>query len=128
MKIGFISYNGMTALDFLGVYDPLTRLKIMGFMPGLQCEICAFSGEVRDNAGLVFIPTKVKETQQNYDVVVVPGGFSSRILVDDAEFLQWLKIAEPCRMKVSVCTGSLLLGAAGFFEREKSYHSSACVE
>jgi transcriptional regulator GlxA family with amidase domain len=120
MKIGFIIYDGMTSLDFIGVYDPLTRLKTMGLMPDLQWEICAFSREVRDNAGLVFIPTQVKEALQNYDLVVVPGGFSSRTLVNDTEFLRWLKTAEPCRMKVSVCTGSLLLGAAGFLKGKKA--------
>jgi len=58
MKIGFIIYHGMTALDFIGVYDPLIRLKTMGFMPQLRLEICAYSSEVKDGAGLVLCQPK----------------------------------------------------------------------
>jgi hypothetical protein len=36
MKIAFVIFNGLTALDFIGIYDPLTRLKSMGFMPDLE--------------------------------------------------------------------------------------------
>ncbi|MGB2768277.1 MAG: hypothetical protein WBC88_00950 [Candidatus Zixiibacteriota bacterium] len=40
MKIGFVVYEGMTALNLIGVYDPLTRLKTMGFVPELSKHIC----------------------------------------------------------------------------------------
>ena len=120
MKIEFVIYRGMTALDFIGVYDPLTRLKSMGFMPDLTWDVCAHSSSIRDNAGLVFTPTEVGESLERYDIAVVPGGFGSRKLVDDADFIEWLKSAEPCRLKTSVCTGSLLLGAAGFLKGKKA--------
>lgn len=35
----------MTSLDFIGVYDPVTRLKTMGFIPDLQWDVCAYSKE-----------------------------------------------------------------------------------
>jgi len=120
MKIGFVIYQGMTALDFIGVYDSIARLKTMGFVPDLEWDICACSSEVRDGTGLAFTPTKVRESLGDYDMVVVPGGFGSRQLVDDADFIGWLKTAEPCRLKISVCTGSLLLGAAGFLKGKKA--------
>lgn len=116
MKVAFIIYTGMTALDFIGVYDPVTRLKTMGFMPDLEWEICACSQEVRDTAGLGFIPTKVGESLAAYDMAIVPGGIGTRKLVDNAEFVEWIATSKQCRFKVSVCTGSLLLGAAGFLE------------
>ncbi len=40
MKIGFVIYQGMKAQDLIGVYDPLTRLKTMGFVPELSRHIC----------------------------------------------------------------------------------------
>lgn len=43
MRIGFVIFEGMTALDFIGVYDPLTRLKTMGFMPELTWERCCYT-------------------------------------------------------------------------------------
>lgn len=118
MKIAFVIYNGMTALDFIGVYDPVTRLKTMGFIQDLGWEICADSKEVSDNAGLRFTPTRVGESLEGYDMVIVPGGFifTIRKLIADVEFIEWLRIAEPCKLKASVCTGALLLGAAGFLK------------
>ncbi len=126
MRIAFVIYDGITALDFIGVYDPLTRLKSMGFLPDLEWQICAHTEPVRDGNGLHFTPTKVGGSLATYDMVVVPGGFGSRKLVLDADFLAWLKTAEACKLKVSVCTGSLLLGAAGFLEgRRATTHRSA---
>jgi cyclohexyl-isocyanide hydratase len=120
MKIAFVIYNGMTSLDFVGVYDPLTRLKIMGFVPDLVWEVCAHTEEVADNTGLHMVPTKVREPLGTYDMMVVPGGFGSRKLIDDPDFIAWLKTGQPCSLKVSVCTGSLLLGAAGFLKGKKA--------
>lgn len=116
MEIAFIIYNGMTALDFIGMYDPLTRLKTMGFMPEMTWDICAFTEEVHDNTGLRFTPDRVGRPLGHYDMVVIPGGFGSRKLVKDAEFLEWIKTAAHCQLKISVCTGSLLWGAAGFLD------------
>jgi transcriptional regulator GlxA family with amidase domain len=120
MKIGFIIYDGMTALDFVGLYDPLTRLKTMGFMPELKWDICALSQAVKDNTGLVFVPTKIKCSLKEYDMIIVPGGPGSRKLSEDADFIGWLKGAKSCSLKVSVCTGALLLGAAGFLKGRKA--------
>ena len=110
----------MTALDFIGIYDPVTRLKTMGFINDLQWEICAYTKDIKDNTGLRFIPTRVGESLQEYDMVIVPGGFGTRKLIDDPEFLDWLRTAKDCKFKVSVCTGSLLLGAAGFLKGKKA--------
>jgi len=126
VKIAFIIYDGMTALDFIGVYDPVTRLNTMGFLPDLCWEICARSRTVKDGAGLEFTATKVGEPLPAYDMIIVPGGFGSRQLVDDAGFMEWLRTATPCKLKVSVCTGALLLGAAGFLQgKAATTHRSA---
>jgi len=120
VNIAFIIYNGMTALDFIGMYDPVTRLKTMGFMSDLSWDICTYTPEVRDGAGLLFTPTRVGTSLQDYAMVLVPGGFSTREMVNDAEFINWLKTAASCKLKVSVCTGSLLWGAAGFLQGKKA--------
>jgi cyclohexyl-isocyanide hydratase len=59
----------------------------------------------------------------------VPGGFGTRTLQHDRSFLDWLKTAQSARLKVSVCTGALLLGAAGFLQgRRATTHPSAYKE
>ncbi|MGE5549440.1 MAG: hypothetical protein ACM3ZC_02790 [Bacteroidota bacterium] len=47
MKTAFMIFDGMTALDFIGVYDPLTRLRTMGSRPEYSWEICAALTKVR---------------------------------------------------------------------------------
>lgn len=118
MHIAFIIYDGLTALDFVGIYDPLTRLKTMGFIPDLHWEICAPTPQVSDHKGLHFLPTQVGESLQSYDLIIVPGGVTSTLLklIDEGQLIDWLKTAESCPLKASVCTGSLLLGAAGFLQ------------
>lgn len=126
MTIAFVIYDNMTALDFIGVYDPVTRLKTMKFMPDLRWHICARSNEVSDSTGLRFTATSVAGSLQDYQMIIVPGGWGSRELVKDREFIAWLKTAAPSKLKVSVCTGALLLGAAGFLEgKTATTHPSA---
>src|SRR5665213_3341438 len=120
MKIGFLIFNGMTSLDFVGVYDPVIRLKTMGFREDVQWDICAFTEKVTDDSGLVLTPTKVKETLGFYDLLIVPGGIGTRKLIHEAGFIEWLQTARDCPLKASVCTGSLLLGAAGFLRGKKA--------
>jgi cyclohexyl-isocyanide hydratase len=129
MKIAFVIYDGMTTLDFIGVYDPLTRLKTMGFRADVEWDTCAVASPVLDVAGLSLQPSRVREPLGRYDMAVVPGGIGARRLVADAEFVEWLKTAAPCQWKVSVCTGALLLGAAGFLHgRTATTHPGAREE
>jgi cyclohexyl-isocyanide hydratase len=120
MRIAFVIFDRMTALDFIGVFDPLTRLQSMELLPDVSWEVCAFTAEVRDVSGLHFTPTRVGEPLDSYDIVVVPGGFGTRELVTDDQFLAWLRSAASCRLKVSVCTGARLWGALGFLDGKRA--------
>jgi cyclohexyl-isocyanide hydratase len=114
MRVAFVLFDGMTSLDFFGFFEPVTLLKSLDLLPDLEWEVCARSAEVRDDKGLTIRAGKVVETLEGYDVVFLPGGRIARTLKDDASFIGWIRSAESCQYKVAVCTGSLLLGAAGF--------------
>ena len=116
MKTAFIIFNNMTALDFIGIYEPLSRLNSMGIMSDFNWHICSFTKTVKDNNGLSFTPDCIGNSLANYDLVIVPGGFSTRKIQNDSAFIHWLQTAGSARMIASVCTGSLLLGAAGFLK------------
>ena len=120
MKIAFIIFNNMTMLDFIGVYDPLIRLKTMGFLTDLEWEICAFTEIVRDINGLSILPTQVGESLEAFDVLIIPGGLGSRTIVKDTNYMDWIKTGIDIPLKISVCTGSLILGAAGFLKGKKA--------
>jgi len=129
MQMAFIIFNDMTSLDFVGVYDPLTRLKSMGLLSDLTWDICAQQDKIRDDRGMVLTSTKIGEPLGHYDVLILPGGFGTRSLRCDPEFVQWLQSATPCKLKVSVCTGALLMGAAGFLcKRTATTHFNALEE
>jgi len=116
MKVAFVIFDRMTALDFIGFYDPVTRLKTMDFLPDMEWQVCARTAEVHDDRGLTFRASRIEETLEGYDLIFLPGGQGTRTLKDDASFIEWIRSARSCRYKVSVCTGALILGAAGFLE------------
>lgn len=129
MNIAFITFNGMTLLDLIGVYDPLTRVKTMGFQSDIEWDTCGFTETIRDTAGIEIKPDKVKKSLSEYDMIVIPGGFGTRNLIDDRNFMDWIKTGKNCNLITSVCTGSLILGAAGFLkDKRATTHPSAFKE
>ena len=129
MKAALIVFDKMTYLDFVGFYDPLTRLKSMNVMPDFEWRILSNRPQVADDrgpAGMKMVPDAVMEPLGGYDLVYVPGGMGTRPLQHEREFVDWLKTAAPAKLKVSVCTGALLLGAAGFLQgRRATTHPGA---
>jgi cyclohexyl-isocyanide hydratase len=75
---------------------------------------------VHDNTGLAMLPSKVGDTLDQDDMIIVPGGLAARELLQDMGFMQWIASAALCPLKVSVCTGALILGAAGFLQGKKA--------
>lgn len=126
MRVAFILFEGLTTLDFVGVYDPVTRLGSMGFIPALSWELCAPAAEVCDDKGLRLAATQVGGSLAGYDLLIAPGGFGTRPLKDDPAFLDWLRTGADVPLKASVCTGALLYGAAGFLQgRRATTHPNA---
>lgn len=128
MKTAFVIFHHMTAMDFIGAYDPLTRLKSMGLMPGFAWDICALTADVADDKGLHMVPSVVGQPLSHYDLIVVPGGIGTRALQHDKAFIDWLRTSAPVKLKASVCTGSLLLGAAGFLKDTRATTNRNAVE
>lgn len=120
MKIAYIFFNEITWLDFVGIYDPLSRLKHMNFIPDLEWDFCAYTEKVSDHYGLSFIPQYIDTTLAGYDAIIVPGGYGTRELQQDKGFIKWLQTASGVPLKISICTGSLLFGAAGFLKGKKA--------
>ncbi len=129
MKIAFVIFDRMTTMDFVGIYDTLTRLKTMGYVPDLSWKICAQSEYVSDDRGLRIASTLHQHSLAGHDIVVVPGGLGTRTLQHETQFTDWLKTAESSPLIVSVCTGALLIGAAGFLKgRRATTHPNAYGE
>jgi putative intracellular protease/amidase len=113
MDIAIPIYDRLTALDAVGPYDVLSRL------PGATVVFVAIEpGPVRtDNGMLALVADRALEDLPEPEIVVVPGGLGTRALLDDERMLGWVRHAHASsRYTTSVCTGSLLLGAAGVLD------------
>jgi len=116
MKIAFIVFEGITWLDFIGVYDPISRLKSLKFIEDLHWDICSNKETVKDSFGLELKVTQINNNLETYDAIIIPGGFGTRSLQFDQAFIDWIKTSKNVKYKISICTGSLILGAAGFLK------------
>jgi len=113
MQTAILLYPDLTALDAIGPYDVLSRI------PDMEVVFVARSaGEYRtDQGSLGLIADAGLDEVTSPDIVVVPGGFGTRPLMEDTQHLDWVRsVHERTTWTTSVCTGSLLLGAAGLLE------------
>ncbi len=113
MNIAYILFNEITLLDFIGIYDPIKNLKSRDYISNLNWDLCAMSPMIQDSFNLQLKIDKVKPDLSNYDMIIVPGGYGTRHLQHDEAFINWLNTGKSADYIVSICTGSLLLGAAG---------------
>jgi len=120
LKLAFIVYDDMTLLDFAGTYDPLTRIKTMGFGDDFAYDVCAFSDTVRSYEGLVVKPDKAGVALTEYDCILIPGGNGVGALIKDEPFLSWIRGVSQKATLAAVCGGTLVLGAAGFLKGKRA--------
>ena len=120
MKLAYIIFNGVTWLDLVGVYEPVSKLKSRNYIPHLNWDICSLTETAEDVFGFTVKANKVAQSLSGYDAIIIPGGIGTRQLQYDDSFIQWIQTAHPCKYKISICTGSLLLGAAGFLKNKKA--------
>jgi cyclohexyl-isocyanide hydratase len=111
-QIGLLLMPGLTQLDLTGPYEVFARV------PEAEVHLVWKTLEpVRADSGLRLVPTTTFAACPPLDVVCVPGGPGVDALLEDADVLDWLRHqAAGARYVVSVCTGSLALGAAGLLE------------
>ena len=117
MKTAILIYEGFTALDAIGPYEVLRSV------PGWEVEFVARTrGEVRTDSGAVGLCADRSMAEvDRAGILLVPGGKGNRVLLGDAELLAWLRAVDrTTQWTTSVCTGSLLLGAAGLLERRRA--------
>src|SRR5881275_1775473 len=112
MKVAFVLYPDMTALDMVGPYEIISR------WPDADVHFLARSLEpVRCDEGLTIIPTDTPETLSDPELIVVPGSGKPTQVLSDQVLIDWLRTAAPkCKWTASVCTGAGLYAAAGLLE------------
>ncbi len=113
MQIVFLLFDGVTALDAVGPYEVLCRL------PGADVKfVAAAAGPVRsDNGFLALHADHARDDIGHADLLLIPGGHGTRAVCADEATLAWVRaVHATTTWTASVCTGSLVLAAAGLLD------------
>ncbi|MGE3915479.1 MAG: DJ-1/PfpI family protein [Hyphomicrobiaceae bacterium] len=115
-RIGLLLFPEITQLDMTGPYEVFTKF------PGAEVHLVWKTLEpVTANGGMRILPTTTYATCPQLDLVCVPGGGGMNPLLNDAETLDFLRRQAPdARYVTSVCTGALVLGAAGLLKGKRA--------
>lgn len=118
IHIGFLLFPNVTQLDLTGPAQVLSRV------PDAKVHLAWKTLDpVPTDSGFAICPTTTFAESPQFDVLCVPGGFGIEALFEDAEVLAFLRSqGERARYVTSVCSGSLVLGAAGLL----AGYQSAC--
>jgi len=117
MQIAILIFEKLTALDAIGPYEVLRSV------PGWEVKFVGpEKGYVRTDSGALGLSADYSLDEVNAaDIVLVPGGKGNRPLLEDEAVLSWLReIDAGSKWTTSVCTGALVLGAAGLLEGKKA--------
>ena len=115
LQIVIALFPGVTHLDFTGPHQILCRL------PGAKVTVASLAGGEIEADGLVFAHLPKLSDIEACDVLLVPGGFGTTQAMGDMDFIaQIRRLADGARYVTSVCTGSLVLGAAGLLKGKRA--------
>ncbi len=125
-SVGILLFDDVEVLDFAGPYEVFSRTRtVSGAESRRSSESAPFSvftvarnrSPVRATGGLTVVPDYSFEDAPVIDLLVVPGGFGTRPLLEDEGVLTWIaERSAQARWTASVCTGSLLLAKSGLLD------------
>jgi transcriptional regulator GlxA family with amidase domain len=125
-NVGILIFDDVEILDFAGPFEVFSRTRLVPGPESRRSEdsapfhvftVAKTAAPIRTTGGLRVIPHYGFADAPRVDLVVVPGGWGTRTLLQDAETLDWIRRAAAGARKVTtVCTGSLLLAKAGLLE------------
>ncbi len=117
MKTAILIFDGITPLDAIGPYE------VLNTVPGWEVEFVGpAAGEVRTDGGALGLRAdRALAEVESTDVILVPGGAGNRpLLKDEAILAELRRLDAGTKWTTSVCTGSLVLGAAGLLEGKRA--------
>lgn len=116
MKIAILLFETLAAQDAVGPYE------VFRCVPGWEVEFVGLeTGEVRAEGGLGLSVDRTLDQSSDAEMVLVPGGAGSEKLVANETVLDWLRAMDrTTKWTLSVCTGSMILGAAGLLQGKRA--------
>lgn len=124
MKIAFLLYEKMTALDFVGPHEILSRLPNVSSL-----RVAVEAGPILSDSGLLLHADRSLSDVPEADILLIPGAGTATSLKAHTNILAWIRqIHQTTTWTTSVCTGSLILGAAGILDGIKATTHWAAFE
>ncbi|HET9212982.1 MAG TPA: DJ-1/PfpI family protein [Thermoanaerobaculia bacterium] len=130
INVGILLFDNVEVLDFAGPFEVFSRTRLQ---PGVEARrsdegapfhvftVARTRDPVTATGGLTVVPRHGFADAPRIDLLVVPGGFGTRRLLNDEETLGWIRrTAAAARQVTSVCTGALLLAKAGLLEGRRA--------
>ena len=130
LNVGILLFDNVEVLDFAGPFEVFSRTRLQ---PGVEARrsedgapfqvftVARTRDPITATGGLTVVPRHGFADAPRIDLLVVPGGFGTRRLLQDEETLDWIRrTAAAARQVTSVCTGSLLLARAGLLEGRRA--------
>jgi cyclohexyl-isocyanide hydratase len=112
IRVVFLVYPNVTQLDLTGPAQVLSRLG-----EAKVDLVWKTRDPVQTDSGFALLPTATLHEVTQADILCVPGGFGCTDVMQDEEALEWVRtVADGAQWVTSVCTGSLILGAAGLLQ------------
>jgi transcriptional regulator GlxA family with amidase domain len=129
-SVGVLLFDGVAALDVAGPIEVLSRARLE---PGVESRrtqdnalfdvftVARTRDPVMATGGLVLVPGHSFDDAPPVDLLLVPGGFGTRPLLQDGATIDWIRrTAAGARLTASVCTGALLLARAGLLDGRRA--------
>jgi transcriptional regulator GlxA family with amidase domain len=129
-SVGVLVFDGVAILDVAGPFEVFTRARLE---PGVESRrtddaelfdvftVAKTTETVTATGGMSIVPRHSFANAPRIDLLLVPGGFGTRPLLQDAETIEWIRgTAAQARRTASVCTGALLLARAGLLDGRRA--------
>jgi transcriptional regulator GlxA family with amidase domain len=117
-NVSILLFDDVEVLDFAGPFEVFTAAdELLGYMAFCVGTVAESAGQIRAHNGLTVVADRSVATAPAPDVLVIPGGFGTRRLLDRPALLDWVKsVHATAEVVLSVCTGSLVLAKAGLLD------------
>jgi transcriptional regulator GlxA family with amidase domain len=129
-NVGVLLFDGVALLDVAGPFEVLNRARIEPGVESRRTEddalfevftVAKTKEPVNATGGIVLVPRHSFADAPRIDLLLVPGGFGTRPLLQDAETIDWIRrTAASAKRTASVCTGALLLARAGLLDGRRA--------
>jgi transcriptional regulator GlxA family with amidase domain len=129
-NVGILIFENVEVLDFAGPFEVFSRTRTVAGMESRRSDddapfrvftVAKTTDPLFATGALKVVPEYSFKTAPRIDLLVLPGGFGTRALLDDEETLAWIgTVAADASQTTSVCTGSLLLAKAGLLKGRRA--------